>query len=227
MLCDVCISIDFFVKKHKQYPHHANLHAVYQAAEQGCELCQALLVNVEDAALGRIPVEVEMESRVFYHIWYWKGNDFNYFSHEWDPPVEGVHLIEFSGERTGRKQCWEAIFEVYVEHGCAPGLARAVSGRPIFPTPDSEGCFSLINSWMRECSERHKGYCPSQIEAPLPTRVLDIGMDGGDGGIFLKFTNFAEVGAYVTLSHCVSLIHSVWRSLFVLLHLIKKCGFGC
>ena len=95
------------------------------------------------------------------------------------------------------------MFDIHVERGCAPELASAVFGRPSFPTPDSEGCFDLIGSWMRECIDTHGGYCSAQIEAPLPTRVLDIGIDGDGGDVFLKVTTFEEVVTYVTLSHCV------------------------
>jgi len=95
------------------------------------------------------------------------------------------------------------MFEIYVGHDCGPKLSAAVSGRPSFAIPDSEGCFSLVESWIRECTETHEGYCPSGLEGPLPTRVLDIGSDGEISNIVLKDTASEEVGAYVTLSHCV------------------------
>jgi hypothetical protein len=184
MLCDVCISINFFAEERRA------------------------LVNVEDDSLDRIPVETEMRLEVFYMINYLRRSDFNFSSNKWDAVVD-VHTIEIYSTSTKKYPGWYKMFEVYVEHECTPALARVISGRPSFPTPDSEGCFALINSWVRECTELHKGYCPPQIVAPLPTRVLDIGMDGDADSIFLKLADSAEVGAYVTLSHCVSLILSV------------------
>ncbi len=41
-----------------------------------------------------------------------------------------------------------SAFEVYVERECTPELTCAVSGRPSFPRPDSEGCFGLVENWM-------------------------------------------------------------------------------
>jgi hypothetical protein len=213
MLCDVCKSINFFSKE-SENPHHANLHALFQAAEQGCELCRELRVEAErelrvkaecaplPSSVGYkdiLPTQLDMDSSIIYKIFT------NFF-------------VLFQTRRVAFKRGSNMIFEIYVEHECAPELARVISGRPSFATPSSDGCFALINTWMRECTERHGAHCPSETEAPLSTRVLDIGI-GSDGPIFLKVANPGEVGAYVTLSHCVSLLLSVSLVLFVVFRL--------
>jgi hypothetical protein len=224
MLCDVCKSINFFAWGSWGNPHHANLHAVFQAAEQGCELCRKLRIEVECSPLPSIvagevilPPQLDMESRILYSILINLSDR--------TPTIDAVLFqtqrdgfkLDLGTGRPKRGLC--TIFEIYVEHDCAPELARVISGRPSFATPYSDGCFSLINTWMRQCTERHGGHCPSETEAPLPTRVLDIGIGGGNGSIFLKVANPREVGAYVTLSHCVSLLLSVSLVLFVVCRL--------
>jgi hypothetical protein len=146
-----------------------------------------------------------MDSRIIYDI---------YFAY----PSDAIESVGFTTENERQRREF-AKFEIYVEHDCAPELAGLVEGRPSFATPYSDGCFSLINTWMRECAESHGSYCSSESEAPLPTRVLDIGIGGGDDSIFLKVANQREVSAYVTLSHCVSLLLSISLVLFVVCRL--------
>jgi hypothetical protein len=217
MLCDVCKSINFFAREFRN-PHHANLHAVFQAAEQGCELCRELRVEAERelrVQAGRerlLPPSLNMDCRIIYRISHAYPSDaiksvvFT-IQNEWEYPHRS--LREFA----------TLVIKIYVERDCAPELAGLVEGRPSFATPYSDGCFSLINTWMRECAQNHGSWCPSETEAPLPTRVLDIGIGGGDGSIFLKVANQREVGAYATLSHCVSLLLSISLALFVVCRL--------
>lgn len=213
MLCDVCKSINFFSKE-SENPHHANLHALFQAAEQGCELCREIRVKAERKLRVQaerkfhFPLQLNTDSQIFYGI----------YSSISTSAKESVYFFAQNEMELGHLRPF-ATFEIYVEHDCAPELAGLVEGRPSFATPYSDGCFALINTWMRECAESHGSYCHSETEAPLPTRVLDIGIGGGDSPIFLKVANPREVGAYVTLSHCVSLLLSVSLVLFVVFHL--------
>lgn len=213
MLCDVCGSINFFSKKVRNH-HHANFYDVQRAAEQGCELCLALCEEAKSF------VALDMDEHIFYEV--------EYGEYTWPRiekrPVPGpptsqrggppglpppsiikprpVCSIEFSAISDEIYRRFSTRFEPYVENDCDPELANVIPGRPSFHAPDSEGCFELIDSWRRECDSAHGGVCPSNSEAPLPTRVLDIGMEGNTS-VFLKVTYPGEVGVYVALSHCV------------------------
>jgi hypothetical protein len=188
-------------------------------------LCRELRARVERTppppAVGDeviLPTKLDMGSQILYHI----------YSMDWTDPT-AIHSVIFLIER----ECFSTTFEIpveyeiYVEYDCAPELAGVVSGRPSFATPHSDGCFDLIKTWVRECTEHHRYYCPSQLENPLPTRVLDIGIGGGDDSIFLKVANPREVGAYVTLSHCVSIHFSTSLVLFVACRLRNKDLIKC
>jgi hypothetical protein len=221
MLCDVCKSINAFAREDRGL-HHANLRAVYQAAKQGCELCREIRVEAERELRAQAERELRVQAERKFHFPLKLNTDSQIFygicSSIRTSAKESVYFFT-QNEMEPRYLCPFAKFEIYVEHDCAPELAGLVEGRPSFATPYSDGCFALINTWMRECAESHGSYCPSETEAPLPTRVLDIGIGGGDSPIFLKVANPREVGAYVTLSHCVSLLLSVSLVLFVVSHL--------
>lgn len=187
--------------------HHVNLDALFRAAKQGCDLCREICVDAErdttrSASFDNPGIfELNRDSYIFYAIRHSTRQQGFHFQ---DPP-KVVHSIAFScGYMLAPR--FETEFDIYVERDCNPTLARAISGRPSFATPFSDGCFALISTWMRECTELHKGYCPSQLVAPLPSRVLDVGMEGGSDRVFLKIADNAEIGAYFTLSHCVSLL---------------------
>ncbi|KAE9371820.1 HET-domain-containing protein [Stipitochalara longipes BDJ] len=197
MLCSICSSINIFASKTTPTPHHASFHALFQAAEQGCELCRAIRVDaersfVQSASDNLSPMDLDMDSQIIYYIFSTHGLE----------PTEATHSIWFFATFGRPKRYFNTQFELYVEHDCSPEFAEKVSGRTSFAKPYSDGCFALVKEWMRECLARHDGYCPSQIEAILPTRVLDVGLEGEDNGIALKIANPGEVGAYVTLSHC-------------------------
>jgi hypothetical protein len=141
---------------------------------------------------ARSTVGLLMDSEIKYHINHGRVEP---------SPIGSIRF--FNGPGTTLEEALNAAFEIYVEYGCAPELAAAVFGRPSFPTPDSADCFDLIGTWMTECINTHGAYCPYQTETPLPTRALDVGMERNPTGVSLKVTTSEEVGAYVTLSHCV------------------------
>jgi hypothetical protein len=68
----------------------------------------------------------------------------------------------------------------------------------------SEECFSLICSWMKECSEHG---CRPQVDVRLPKRVIEISSDPSVPPRL--FTTNNAVGRYVTLSHCWGNIDTV------------------
>lgn len=72
-------------------------------------------------------------------------------------------------------------------------------GRHIPEDPNSETCFTQIQSWMDACGRDHPrcqlDTCPS-----LPRRVIDVG--AADGLPYLYISKEGGKSHYVTLSHC-------------------------
>ncbi|KAK1573875.1 heterokaryon incompatibility protein [Colletotrichum navitas] len=87
-----------------------------------------------------------------------------------------------------------SYFGLYPEEG-TPGLEGVVIGRPIKPPGEQIG---LVSDWVKSCDRNHKG-CHSD-PCPLPTRVVDVGLDGHREPRLVVTGGAA--GRYTTLSHC-------------------------
>ncbi|EFQ35498.1 heterokaryon incompatibility protein [Colletotrichum graminicola] len=96
-----------------------------------------------------------------------------------------------------------SYFGLYPEEE-TQGLEGAIIGRLIKP-PEEQ--ISLVNDWVTSCDRVHKG-CHSDPGA-LPTRVVDVGLDGHREPRLVVTGGAA--GRYVTLSHCWGL-HPVIRT---------------
>ena len=59
----------------------------------------------------------------------------------------------------------------------------------------------LAREWLRECEETYRECQPCQ-EAQLPTRVIDIDLEGENPPDPQRYISNGENGKYVTLSHC-------------------------
>lgn len=57
---------------------------------------------------------------------------------------------------------------------------------------------NMVASWLARCASHEN--CPSQAEAPLPTRLIEISPDGQE--CRLHTSALGEKGHYITLSHC-------------------------
>lgn len=63
--------------------------------------------------------------------------------------------------------------------------------------------FQEIDTWIKDCLENHSE-CPRSADTLLPTRVLDMGVDG-DGSsedVRLHVSSTGECGRYIALSYC-------------------------
>lgn len=63
--------------------------------------------------------------------------------------------------------------------------------------------FQEIDTWIKDCLENHSE-CPRSADTLLPTRVLDVGVDG-DGSsedVRLHVSSTGECGRYIALSYC-------------------------
>lgn len=87
-----------------------------------------------------------------------------------------------------------AVAEHDLSFAATPFGAR----RPIAVDPSSEACTNMARSWLARCSSHEN--CPSQVAAPLPTRLVEISHEGQE--CKLHISTSGEKDHYVTLSHC-------------------------
>ncbi|KAI1768047.1 heterokaryon incompatibility protein-domain-containing protein [Hypoxylon sp. FL1150] len=106
------------------------------------------------------------------------------------------------------------LTKVHVDVPCHPSWVprdRLVSytndyypmGRILPNTTDSEESLAQVQEWLRDCTAAHS-HCGPGAASELPTRILDVGGQGGTGKVRLVAadeisTKFAR---YVCLSHC-------------------------
>ncbi|KAF2644098.1 HET-domain-containing protein [Massarina eburnea CBS 473.64] len=86
----------------------------------------------------------------------------------------------------------------FYRHPDSPIISPHIGiGGDISAQPSSPDCMKLVNSWLQDCIDNHKG-C-SSYSSILPTRVIDVGSIGVEP--FLYSTS-GEVAKYAALSHC-------------------------
>ncbi|MCJ1351849.1 MAG: hypothetical protein MMC33_001833 [Icmadophila ericetorum] len=72
--------------------------------------------------------------------------------------------------------------------------------RALSVSATDENRFKLAVDWLTSCLIQHEP-CERQYYPKLPTRVIDVGLEGDSKNPFLFVSN-GETGMYVTLSHC-------------------------
>jgi hypothetical protein len=91
-------------------------------------------------------------------------------------------------------------------------LAKMVPGRLRIASTASDTAFKRYRNWLRLCDANHR--CAPPINAPLPTRVLDVGVSGNDTEVKLV-ENLRQIDGspfpprYVALSHCWGTSHRI------------------
>lgn len=83
------------------------------------------------------------------------------------------------------------------EHPNAPYIGGV---KEVSESSGDAACFDLAARWLKECKDKHR-ICQVAGDSPLPTRVIDVGVDGIREP-FLVETNGATGPAYVALSYC-------------------------
>lgn len=71
--------------------------------------------------------------------------------------------------------------------------------REVAEISSSDSCFQLASSWLKECIGAHAACRPETLQ-PLPTRVIDVGADGGRDPVLVE--THGQLGKYVALSYC-------------------------
>jgi hypothetical protein len=84
-------------------------------------------------------------------------------------------------------------------------MAQVVWTRPIHNDVDSEAFFRLVDSWIKNCSLEHFK-CQKYNNYELPTRVVDVGIDGEEPFLFIAD---GCQGRWVTLSYCWGDVHPI------------------
>lgn len=84
------------------------------------------------------------------------------------------------------------------EHDLSFAATRSGPRRPVAVDPSSEACMNMATSWLARCNSHEN--CPSQVAAPLPTRLIEIPHEGQE--CKLHISTSGEKGHYITLSHC-------------------------
>ncbi|KAK1994877.1 heterokaryon incompatibility protein [Colletotrichum falcatum] len=104
----------------------------------------------------------------------------------------GLLWVKVRCERLSpRAYCY---FGLYPGEGTT-GLEGVVIGRPIKPPGERAG---LVGDWVESCDGNHK--CYRSDPRPLPTRVIDVGVEGRREPRLV--VTGGRTGRYVTLSHC-------------------------
>lgn len=82
-------------------------------------------------------------------------------------------------------------------------------GLATLPEAGSDMHLSIIRHWVESCDKSHT--CRATNEFELPTRVLDVGMDGDDQ-VRLRSTEPGERGHWITLTHPWGFQPSLWST---------------
>lgn len=77
-----------------------------------------------------------------------------------------------------------------------------LTGRPIHASPQSEACFSLIQTWIAKCLAEHTFSCPNSSLSLLPTRLVEVSSLDGSLVSSLRMSQPGETGTWIALSHC-------------------------
>ncbi|CZR52559.1 uncharacterized protein PAC_02436 [Phialocephala subalpina] len=86
--------------------------------------------------------------------------------------------------------------------GCCLGDASftAVKRQALMEGYDSDSVYNMIRSWMKACDTHIacRKLCPAEGE--LPTRLIDVSLDGKDSSVYV--TQHNQSGRYVALIYC-------------------------
>ncbi|RSL89534.1 hypothetical protein CEP52_014868 [Fusarium oligoseptatum] len=78
-------------------------------------------------------------------------------------------------------------------------LESIIRGRPVEQHGGTLTAISRARKWLNECNE-HPSCSPG--ETPLPSRVIDVGVDTNSPHVKLRETEVHERGKYISLSYC-------------------------
>lgn len=241
-LCNTCmgINLDEIVPaarsnpprlddRRPKYKHHASYANLKASAQDGCELCEAIILEIRHFALLKDPVTGRDANQDFE---FWKSQKSQIYLKLKEPvytdgSCRELLVISFPKPRfsaihgEGEYGTLDVLFEtsesnhpyslsletnITSEKGRTPGILT--SGRQISSRPGSEVAFALANQWLQDCLQHHRWCGPKRPHCTLPTRVIDVGP--ADGSEEPRLMNGdGRIGQWTSLSH-------TWGSLVTL-----------
>ena len=104
-------------------------------------------------------------------------------------------LISWVDFQDGRRR---EYLEFFVDEGSPSKWPIIGAAHDISHDSSSQSCMALATSFLNDCTKNHKE-CHRLAKPSLPTRVIDIGSEGGN---IKLYETTAEEGDYAALSHC-------------------------
>ena len=210
MLCTRCytftrnvIQQDFSSWEYSTYPnanpsdiltfHHGTAENMNTSAESGCPFCAYLkpaFSSLRPHEFSGETIYAQIESSESVHA---RGKPKTLFSFQ----VTNVHKSTESTLITFELFQFASEKDLQGELEARPGRILPF---PIASTAVSPWCLSLMKLWLQQC-EMHHTTCERINNAPLPTRIIDVGPADGSETPKLHLSK-GEEGRYLTLSHC-------------------------
>ncbi|RDL38648.1 uncharacterized protein BP5553_02988 [Venustampulla echinocandica] len=189
-ICELCqkLSLSFSKLRSGNHVFHGTPSQIAISAEAGCPLCGLLSENFD---LGPISLPIR-----FYGIRRRLSlQEKESLVEEGD--IEALRLL--NGYDRDDTNPFSHKLALYTTHDDVS--ASSLKRRPFIKDFASEECFRLIKSWLDTCVFHHPG-CNTSIISQLPTRVIDVGMQGGQQDPFLFTPPQGYKYSYVALSYC-------------------------
>ncbi|PMD16794.1 HET-domain-containing protein [Hyaloscypha hepaticicola] len=199
MFCDRCqdiLNLDILLStlpKDRRRPQHKNLANLEASAEAGCTICSLVCA---DPVSRYIPTGLQ-SGQIYFRL-----------------HPNGLLVFQFdslheTGHSLSRNSKILAIIRLSTNEGdpitnLQPGI---FTSRPVADDSSSEACFKVTQYWLKTCLETHGSLCQVVDKLPLPTRVLDVGLQESTH-VTLYIPN-GQHGQWFTLSHCWGRSHPV------------------
>ncbi|KAF1983535.1 HET-domain-containing protein [Aulographum hederae CBS 113979] len=193
-LCNICRTVNFAepsLSPHKQFTaeHHVNGKALWKAAADGCLFCELLCSTFK----SRRQADIEgITSQLSIYLWSRGGFNaavlFQLARHVYIQPDHVPSCVADLGSYmlAGDKE------------------SKTFPGRRVTANAESPACLDLVKSWLRNCltnsSDVDHSTCQPVEDAPLPTRVIDVGPSDGSQTPRLH-RGEGSLGQWISLSH--------------------------
>jgi len=166
-----------------------NLNQLLQSAE--AKACRGCMLLVD--ALEKFDVYIPL-----------RGCSFDMYPS--DPTL--LPNVYISGKQHPRVHVTGAsdlCLEIYASPGTPPPLGHLTEATEILGDTGSERALAQIAKWLQHCTDTHKAGrgCPPNLEVPLPTRLLDVCLEGPGAVDSVRLVETSGMsGTYACLSHC-------------------------
>ncbi|KAH7319131.1 heterokaryon incompatibility protein-domain-containing protein [Rhexocercosporidium sp. MPI-PUGE-AT-0058] len=180
--------------------HHVEIRNLEQSASGGCRLCQFLR---ECLAMPEWKLSVYSTDLYYIHPGSGPGTFVVCKGHS-DCALHGITFYFFDRYSSSElADVGDLKYGVLLRKACNYwwyyGSSTAMFiARGTCPDPSSVTTLALLNRWLKDCKTGHKECKRSDLQAPLPTRVIDVGTKDSDPFLY---TSLGENADYITLSY--------------------------